>query len=121
MKKKYAFPYAKNAQWMDRLNYKEIKCYKLFPHSLLTGNILYPAWFKSGEAQQMKENKAKAVRSKAACHVVKSMITFFVIWNLKKLKHHIPVSYINIQGIKELCSGDIKYLKELVEDNVIDE
>ena len=52
---------------------------------------------------------------------MKSMIRLFVKLYLKIIiEHPIPVSYINIQGIKELCSGDIKYLKELVENNDID-
>ena len=33
------------------------------------------------------------------------------------VKNYILESYNNIQGIKELCSGIIKYLKDLVEDN----
>ena len=36
---------------------------------------------------------------------------------LEDVEHSVPVSYINIRSIKELCSSDMKYLKELVEDN----
>ena len=88
--------------WID-LIMKEIKCYKLFPHSLPTGNFFKPSWFKSKEAQKLKENKAKAVHCKAACHSEKHDNIVCKI-KLKDIEYHIPVLYINIQGIKELCS-----------------
>ena len=72
------------------------------------------------EAHKLKENQLKAVRHKWACNSEKhDNILYKMI--LEDVEQTIPVSYISKQGIKVLCSGDIKYLKELMEDNVFDE
>ena len=69
------------------------------------------------DAQQLKENKAKVVHCKVAPHSEGYQNILCKI-TLEDVEHPIPVSYINIQGIQELCLGNFKYLKELSEDNL---
>ena len=97
---------------------------KEFDKILQTINVLITSWgtfltsmFQNVmDAHKLKENGEKAVRHKGACHTEKLNILCKII--LEDVEHPIPETYINM---KVLCSADIKYLKELVEDNVFDE
>ena len=54
------------------------------------------------EAHKLKENKAKAVRHKGACHSKKNK-NFHCKIILEDVEHPIPVSYINIYKALKYC------------------